>query len=160
MAFKLLCIGNTSHEFLIRGEDEYLKRLKRFAVVSKVEIPDIKKNNLRPEQITEAESDAILRQIRPNDTVIGLDEQGKTLDSSAFAKQLEQWMNTSSGEIVFVVGGAWGFSKKLRERFNNSLSLSSMTFSHQMVRMIFLEQLYRGFSILRNHPYHNEGRVL
>jgi len=160
MAIKLLCIGKTSHAFLQEGEDEYLKRLRRFAVVSKVEIPEVKKSNNTPEMLTAAESKELLRKIRSNDIVIGLDEEGKEYSSSGFARQLQNWLNRASGDLLFVVGGAWGFSPELRNRFDAQLSLSALTFSHQMVRMIFLEQLYRGFSILGNHPYHNEGRVL
>ncbi len=160
MAIKLLCIGKTSHEFLLKGEEEYLKRLRRYAVVSKVEIPDIKKGNHTPELLTAAESKELMRKIRPNDIVVGLDERGKEYSSTAFAKELQNWLNRASGDLVFVVGGAWGFNPELRDRFDAQLSLSALTFSHQMVRMVFLEQLYRGFSILGNHPYHNEGRVL
>ncbi len=154
---RLLCIGKTNASYLLQGEKEYEKRIKRYIKFEKIELSDVKKKFSTNRELMKAESDCFLQKIKPTDYVLGLDEQGKSYRSSDFAQLLTKRMNHSTGDIVFIIGGAYGFHETLQNRFNEKVSLSKMTFSHQMVRMIFMEQLYRGFTILRNEPYHHEG---
>lgn len=139
------------------GEEEYLSRLKHYVPFERIELPDIRQaKNLSREQLKEAEGKEILKRIVPTDQLMLLDERGKEFSSTSFATHLEHQMNQSVKSIVFVVGGAFGFSEELYQRANGKMSLSRMTYSHQMVRMIFLEQLYRAFTIIRGESYHHE----
>ena len=156
MKIKLICIGKTGKNFLVEGENEYLKRLKHYVPTTKIEIPDIKKaKNKSEEQIKEEEADLILSKIGSNDYVILLDEKGRDFSSEKFAQHLQQRFNHLANDLIFVIGGPYGFSENLYKRSNEKISLSSMTFSHQMVRMIFFEQLYRAMTILKGEPYHH-----
>ena len=157
MKIKFICIGKTTKPFLEAGEEEYLSRLKHYVPIERIELPDIRnaKNQSR-EQLKEAEGKEILKRILPSDQLVLLDERGKEFSSVSFASHLEQQMNHSVKAIVFVVGGAFGFSDEIYQRANMKMSLSRMTYSHQMVRMIFLEQLYRAFTIIRGEGYHHE----
>ena len=134
-----------------------MSRLKHYVPIERIELPDIRNaKNLSREQLKEAEGKEILKRILPSDQLVLLDERGKEFSSVSFASHLEQQMNQSVKTIVFVVGGAFGFSDEIYQRANMKMSLSRMTYSHQMVRMIFLEQLYRAFTIIRGEGYHHE----
>ncbi|MES2799105.1 MAG: 23S rRNA (pseudouridine(1915)-N(3))-methyltransferase RlmH [Bacteroidota bacterium] len=156
MKIKFICIGKTGKDFLIAGENEYLGRLKHYLSVERIEIPDLKnQSKLSFDQIKEAEGKDIFSKISPSDHVILLDENGKQFGSEEFAIFFQDKMNAGIKTMVVVVGGAFGFSSAMYERANAKISLSKMTFSHQMIRMIFFEQLYRAMTILKNEPYHH-----
>lgn len=154
---KFICIGKTGKSFLEEGENEYLKRLKHYVPVERIEIQDLKNaKKLTFDQIKEAEGKEILNKLQQGDLLFLLDERGKEYSSIDFANFLQQKFNSGGKSIAFVVGGAYGFSEEVYTAANGKISLSSMTFSHQMVRMIFFEQLYRAMTILRGEPYHHE----
>ena len=157
MNIKLIVIGKTKSKFLLDGENEYVKRLKHYCKFSELIIPDIKNGGkLSKKKLKEKEGKVILASIKNNDYVILLDDKGLTLSSIGFAEFLNKKMVSSTYELVFIIGGAFGFSESVYKRVNAKLSLSKMTFSHQMVRMIFKEQLYRAFTILKGGKYHHE----
>lgn len=157
MKIKLICIGKTGSLFLVQGEQEYTQRLSHYCRFEKIEIADIKDaKKMSFEQIKKKEGELILNKLQETDHIVLLDEKGKTYSSSTFAHHLQKRFNQGGKSIVFVVGGAFGFSEDVYARSNEKLSLSEMTFSHQMIRVIFLEQLYRAFTILKGEPYHHE----
>ncbi len=157
MKIKLIYIGKTSKKFLVEGEEEYFGRLKHYCSIERLELPDIKnQKSLSFEQIKKAEGEKFLAQIGKNDTVFLLDDKGKQYTSPQLADFMQKQMNHNSGSLVFLVGGAFGFSEEVYAAASGKISLSSLTFSHQMVRMIFLEQLYRAFTILKGEKYHHE----
>lgn len=157
MKVKLICIGKTNQGYLQEGETEYLSRLKHYASVDKIEIPDLRDSRkLSTDQICDQEGKLLLSKIDKGDLVFVLDERGKSYTSLQFSDFLQKQFNRGGKNIVFLIGGAYGFSQEVYERAESRLSLSSMTFSHQMVRLFFLEQLYRGFTILKGEPYHHE----
>ena len=135
----------------------YQERLTHYVPFETVEIPELKgASSLTREQIKTKEGELIMRHLKENDDVILLDERGKRFRSVDWARHLEQKMAHGSRDIVFVIGGSYGFSQEVYSRSDSSLSLSDMTFSHQLVRLIFLEQLYRAFTIIKGEPYHHE----
>jgi 23S rRNA (pseudouridine1915-N3)-methyltransferase len=157
MKIKLICVGKTVKPFLKEGEQEYLKRLKHYTPVEKIEIPELKNaKKLSEDQIKQQEGQLILNQIKPGEAIILLDERGKQHSSIEFSNFLQKKFNSGGKGIAFVVGGAYGFSDDVYAKATNKISLSKMTFSHQMVRLFFLEQIYRGFTILKGEPYHHE----
>ena len=157
MKITLLTVGKTDVKWVKEGLDLYVSRLSHYVQFSLVEIPELKNvSSFSQAQIKEQEGDLILAAIRPSDEVILLDEHGKEFRSVEFARFLEERMARSGRDMVFVIGGAYGFSQKVYERSDRKMSLSAMTFSHQMVRTIFAEQLYRAFTIMRGEPYHHE----
>ena len=154
---KLIVIGKTKSKFLLDGENEYEKRLKHYCKFSEQIIPDIKNaGKLSIKELKEKEGRLILKSLKNNDYVILLDDKGLTLSSIEFSNFLNKKMVSSINELVFIIGGAFGFSKKLYEKADSKMSLSKMTFSHQMVRLFAIEQLYRGMTILKNQPYHHQ----
>lgn len=156
MKITLIVIGKSDRSYLREGCDIYIGRLEHYATFRYVEIPDIKgASSLSKEQVKEREADLILKMIRPSDEVILLDERGKERSSEEWARQLEDRFSRDPRDIVFVIGGPYGFSKRVYDAAGGMMSLSKMTFSHQMVRLIFLEQLYRAFTIMRGEPYHH-----
>lgn len=156
MKIKLLAIGKTDNKNLIQLIDDYTKRLGHYITFSFEIIPDIKNvKNLSDKQQKTVEGNEILKRISKADSLILLDENGKTYGSVAFSQYLQKKMNSGIKTLIFVIGGPYGFSEELYQRANGKISLSPMTFSHQMVRLFFIEQLYRGFTILRNEPYHH-----
>ena len=156
MTIKLLAIGKTDNKELQSLIDDYQKRLNFYIKFHFEIIPDLKKvKNLSEEQQKQKEGELILNKINSSDALILLDENGKQFSSIDFAAWLSQRQLQHNGAFVFVIGGAYGFSSAVYDRAQFKLSLSKMTFSHQMVRMIFLEQLYRAFSILKGEPYHH-----
>lgn len=158
MNIKLLVVGKTEAMYLREGIAEYEKRLKRYISFELCVLPDIKNAAaLRQEQLREKEGVLILEHVHSGDELMLLDARGKQYSSPQFAEFLQRKMNAATKQLVFVVGGAYGFSQAVYERANAMLSLSAMTFSHQMVRLFFVEQLYRAYTILRGEPYHHEG---
>ena len=157
MKIALLTVGKTDRDWVKQGLDIYVSRLKHYIPFSIVEIPELKNvSSLSKEQIKTKEGELILKNIRPNDDLILLDEHGKELSSVEFARLLQDKISYIGKDIVFVIGGAYGFSEEVYKRANSKLSLSRMTFSHQMVRAIFAEQIYRAFTIIKGEPYHHE----
>lgn len=157
MKVTLLLVGKTAFAYINEGILLYEKRLSFYVNYNRIEIPELKGvASLREEQIREKEGELILKNIKPGDEVILLDERGDFFSSENWARHLEKKMTYSGKDIVFVVGGAYGFSKNVYDRANSMLSLSKMTFSHQIIRLIFLEQLYRAFTIIKGEPYHHK----
>ena len=156
MKIKLIVVGKTNAKYLLEGEKEYGNRLKHYTKFEEIIIADVKQSGkLSENEIKKKEGHLILGKLEISDHVILLDDKGKSHSSVEFANFLQQKMNSGLKSLIFVVGGAYGFSDQVYLRANSKLSLSKMTFSHQMVRLIFKEQLYRGFSILRGEKYHN-----
>lgn len=152
----LICVGKTVTPYLIEGEEEYLKRLKHYGKVEKIEIPELKNaRKLSQDQIKMEEGKLILSKLNAGEILILLDENGTEYSSTKFATFLQKKMNQGGKGIVFVIGGAYGFSDEVYAASNGKISLSKMTFSHQMVRLFFLEQLYRAHTILKGEPYHH-----
>jgi 23S rRNA (pseudouridine1915-N3)-methyltransferase len=153
----LIVVGKTKKTFLKEGEQEYAKRLSKFVKFEKVEIPDLKNaKNRSQDEIKIEEGKLILSKLPNNGWVVLLDDKGKSYDSKGFAQWINEQMVYGQKQITFVIGGAYGFSDEVYQRANQKLSLSKMTFSHQMVRLFFIEQLYRSYAILNNLPYHHE----
>ena len=157
MKITLLTVGKTDKDWVRQGLNIYVSRLKHYIPFSIVEIPELKNvSALSKEQIKSKEGDLILKAIRPNDDVILLDERGKEYTSIELARIIQDKISYEGRDIIFIIGGAYGFSDAVYQRANSKLSLSKMTFSHQMVRAIFAEQIYRAFTIMRGEPYHHE----
>ena len=157
MKIVLLTIGKTSEKYLIDGIAQYQKRLKHYTKFEMLEIPNLKNaKNFSNAEIIKKEGELILKQLQNSDHLVLLDDKGKDFTSPKYAQKLQQWMLSGKKKVVFVVGGAYGFSEQVYKRGNEKISLSKMTFSHQMVRLFFVEQLYRAFTILNNEPYHHE----
>lgn len=157
MKVRLILVGKTVESYLRKGIDVYVERLKHYVPFEIVEIPELRQvSALTRDQIKVREGELILKLIRESDDLILLDEHGARFTSVAWARHLEQKLAHSSRDIVFVVGGSYGFSQAVYGRSNSMLSLSDMTFSHQLVRLLFVEQLYRAFTIIKGEPYHHE----
>ena len=157
MKITLLAVGKTDISWVAAGLDTYRSRLKHYVPFEIVEIPELKNvSSLTREQIKSKEGELILKNVKASDDVILLDEKGKRYRSLDFAGFLEEKLSRGGRDIVFVIGGAYGFSGQVYDRAGSLLSLSDMTFSHQLVRTIFAEQLYRAFTIMRGEPYHHE----
>lgn len=157
MQVTLLCIGKTGKKFLEEGEQEYLNRLKHYVPFQMQIIPDIKQaKNLSENQIKQREGEEILSKVAPSDTLILLDERGKEFSSLGFSNFLQEQFNRGGKQLFFVIGGPYGFSEAVYQRANGKISLSQMTFSHQMIRLFFIEQVYRAMTILKNEPYHHQ----
>ncbi|BDS12500.1 23S rRNA (pseudouridine(1915)-N(3))-methyltransferase RlmH [Aureispira anguillae] len=157
MKAELWVIGNTSFPYLKEGTAIYEKRLKHYLPFEYHTIPDVKNaKNLSKEQLKTKEGTLLLKKLDKGDWLILLDEGGKEFTSLKFATYMENMLQQSHKRIIFVIGGAYGFSPAVYQRANAKISLSKMTFSHQMVRLFVLEQLYRAMTILRNQPYHHQ----
>lgn len=157
MKITLLTVGKTDKDWVKQGMDIYVSRLKHYIPFSVVEIPELKNvSSLTKEQIKVREGELILKNIRTADDMILLDERGKEFSSVEFAKVIQDKITYAGKDIVYVIGGAYGFSDAVYQRANSRISLSRMTFSHQMVRAIFIEQVYRAFTIMKGEPYHHE----
>jgi len=157
MDIKLILHGKTDENYLQEGLLKYYKRLKRYISFSELTIPALKNTkNISFEEIKQKEGDLLLAKLKPTDTLVLLDDKGEMFTSLGFSEFLQKQMNLSIRNLVFVVGGAYGFSDPVYQRANYKLSLSKMTFSHQMIRLLFVEQVYRAFTILNNEPYHHE----
>ena len=157
MQITLITVGKTDKVELEQLIALYEKRLKHYIKFEFVVLPDIKNSkNLSEAQQKEKEGELILSQLQPTDTLILLDEKGKQYSSLEFADYLQKKMNSGLKNLVLAIGGPYGFSDAVYAKCNGKISLSKMTFSHQMVRLFLVEQLYRGFTILRNEPYHHQ----
>jgi 23S rRNA (pseudouridine1915-N3)-methyltransferase len=157
MKIKVLAIGKTDDKNLIQLIDTYQNRLKHYIKFELTLIPDIKNvKNLSEKQQKKKEGELILKQLQPTDQLILLDEKGKDFRSKEFANYLQKKMNSGIKQLVFVIGGPYGFSETVYQKAQGKVSFSKMTFSHQMIRLFVVEQIYRGFTILKNEPYHHE----
>jgi 23S rRNA (pseudouridine1915-N3)-methyltransferase len=157
MHVKLLTVGKTDIRWVREGLENYISRIGHYVPFELKEIPELKGvASLSREQIKTREGELILKQITPFDEVVLLDERGREMRSVEWAEWLGERLSHSGRDLVFVIGGAYGFSEAVYARSDGKLSLSKMTFSHQLVRTIFAEQLYRAFTILRGEPYHHE----
>ena len=156
MKTELVVVGKTVNKHFVAGIEDYLERIGHYMPFSLTVIPELKNaKNLTEQQQKQAEGEQILRQLQPQDTVVLLDEHGKEMRSVELAAWLGQKQQTAR-RLVFVIGGPYGFSPAVYERANEKLSLSKLTFSHQMVRLVFVEQLYRACTIIKGEPYHHE----
>lgn len=156
MKILLLVIGKTDEDYLITGIKKYVGRLGHYVSFEMKEIPDIRnRKTLSEDQQKKAESFLLLQQLQPGDHVVLLDENGASFTSVAFAENLEKLTASGTKRIVFVIGGPYGFAQEVYDKANAKMALSAMTFSHQMVRLIFVEQLYRAFTILKGEKYHH-----
>ncbi len=152
----LLAIGKTDINAIATEINTYIKRISHYLPFSMEIIPDIKKVKKISENMhKQKEGEFILSRLQPTDYVVLLDEEGDMMRSVEFAQYIEKKQNSVAKRIVFIVGGPFGFSELVKSRANDKISLSKMTFTHQMVRLIFLEQLYRAMTILNNEPYHH-----
>ena len=157
MKIKLIVIGKTQAKYLIQGETEYSKRLFHYTKFEEIIISDIKNGSrLSKTELKQKEGDFVLSKLENGDEVILLDDKGKQFSSMDFSNLISNKIMNRTKSLVFVVGGAYGFSDALYDRANSKFSLSKMTFSHQMVRLIFKEQLYRAFTILKGEKYHHD----
>ncbi|TCD03689.1 23S rRNA (pseudouridine(1915)-N(3))-methyltransferase RlmH [Pedobacter psychroterrae] len=157
MKISLLVVGKTEDKYLIEGIEKYINRLKHYIGFNMLVIPELKNTkSLTEAQQKSKEAELILKQVSNADTLILLDENGKTYTSVLFANYLNKQMIGSVQHLVFIIGGPYGFDEQIYKRANGSISLSAMTFSHQMVRLFFTEQLYRAFTILKGEPYHHQ----
>ena len=157
MNIKLIAVGKTDNPALQQLISTYEKRLSYYINFELQLLPDIKNSkSLSEEQQKIKEGELILSYVEPSYLLILLDERGKEYTSIAFADELQKKMNTGIKQLTFVIGGPYGFSQAVYQRANSKLSLSKLTFSHQMIRLFFVEQLYRAFTILRNEPYHHQ----
>jgi 23S rRNA (pseudouridine1915-N3)-methyltransferase len=157
MKITLVLIGKTEEGFIDQGFKRYLERLRHYININIITIPVIKDSSkLSIAQIKEHEATLLYKNIPSGSTIVLLDERGIEFRSIDFSAQLQKWMNAGTKDLCFVTGGAFGLSDEIKKSASYQLSLSRMTFTHQMIRLILAEQLYRAFTILRNEPYHNE----
>lgn len=157
MTVKLIYIGKTGKSFLVEGEKEYTKRLKRYIKFQSIELPDIKNaKKMSFQEVKNKEGAQILSKIKEDERVFLLDEKGKEFDSVSFSKFIQKQFNIGGQGITFVIGGPYGFSEEVYKRATGKVALSKLTFSHQMIRMFFIEQLYRSMTIVKGEPYHHQ----
>lgn len=157
MKISLVVIGKTDAAYFVDAINEYKNRLVHYIPFEMEVIPDIKNvKNLREDQQKEKEGELILKTLQPGDYLVLLDEHGKSFTSREFATYIERKMHVVPKRLVFVIGGPYGFSEAVYKAASEKISLSKMTFSHQMIRLIFVEQIYRAMTILNNEPYHHE----
>lgn len=157
MRFELLTVGKTNFNFVSQGIGLFLPRITKYVpfLINEVNVGKMPKS-LSPIEVKKREATHILKNIEPTDFVILLDENGKEFSSVMFAEYINSLMVSRKRKVVFIVGGAYGFADEIYARANAKITLSRMTFSHQLIRLIFIEQFYRAHSILNNEPYHNE----
>ncbi|MBQ4013362.1 MAG: 23S rRNA (pseudouridine(1915)-N(3))-methyltransferase RlmH [Bacteroidales bacterium] len=157
MKVKVLFTGKTTEAWIRQGIEVYAGRIRHYVSFELVEIPDLRQTaSLTEDQIKQREGEMILKALKPGDHLVLLDERGASFSSLDWARNLEQKAAHLPKDLVFVIGGPYGFSQAVYQRCQERLSLSRMTFSHQLVRLVFLEQLYRAFTIIRGEPYHHE----
>ncbi|MBK7182060.1 MAG: 23S rRNA (pseudouridine(1915)-N(3))-methyltransferase RlmH [Bacteroidetes bacterium] len=157
MKITLILNGKTEDEHIIKGFTVYEQRLKHYVSFETIVIPALKNTKaLSIEQQKQKEAELLFKHIQSADKLILLDENGKEYNSVGFSDFIQQQMNSGIKNLVFVVGGPYGFSEEVYKRANGKISLSKMTFSHQMVRLFFIEQVYRAMTILKNEPYHHQ----
>ena len=157
MRINIVCIGKTDDKEISNLVKYYQNRLPKHWNFEIVEIPDVKNaKNLSPELLKKEEGKLFLNLIENSDTIVLLDEKGTQFTSREFASKIDNWMNSSVKKVSLIIGGAYGFSEEMYERANEKMSLSKMTFTHQMIRLFFVEQIYRAEQILQGKPYHND----
>ena len=157
MRINLVCMGKTDDREIANLVKYYQNRLPKYWNFEVLEIADVKNaKNLSPDLVKKEEGKLFLNLIENSDTVVLLDEKGKQFTSREFATKIDTWMSSSVKKVVIIVGGAYGFSAEMYERANEKMSLSKMTFTHQMIRLFFVEQIYRADQILQGKPYHND----
>lgn len=154
MKCEFVFIGKTTEKYLLEGMDIYLKRLRHYTPVQINILPASTQRT--PAAVIEEEAESILRFLKPRDFLVLLDERGKGLSSVEFAHSIDSWQGKGASRLVFLIGGAYGVSQRVSEKAGFILSASRFTFTHQMIRLIILEQFYRAMTILRNEPYHHE----
>ncbi|NAW50305.1 23S rRNA (pseudouridine(1915)-N(3))-methyltransferase RlmH [Elizabethkingia argentiflava] len=157
MRISLICMGKTDDVEIKKLITYYTHRLPKHFNFELVEISDVKNaKNLSPSQLKKEEAKLFLHHLETTDTLVLLDEKGKQFSSREFSSKIDHWMNISTKRLVFLVGGAYGFSEDIYQRAQEKISLSKMTFTHQMIRLFFIEQIYRASTILSGKPYHND----
>ena len=157
MRINLVCMGKTDDKEITNLVKYYQNRLPKYWNFEIIEIPDVKNaKNLSPDLLKKEEGKLFLNLIENSDTIILLDEKGKQFTSREFASKIDNWMSSSVKKVAIFIGGAYGFSEEIYERANEKMSLSKMTFTHQMIRLFFVEQIYRADQILQGKPYHND----
>ncbi|GAA3974241.1 23S rRNA (pseudouridine(1915)-N(3))-methyltransferase RlmH [Mucilaginibacter dorajii] len=157
MKITFLTVGKTEDAYLKEGIEKYVKRLKHYTKLELVELNELKNTKaLTPEQQKAKEAEMILKKITPLDHVVLMDEKGTEYSSTRFAAYINKREISSSATLIFIIGGPYGFDSSVYQRANDKISLSRMTFSHQMVRLFFVEQLYRAYTIMKGEPYHHE----
>jgi len=156
MKLSLLIVGKTDFSFIEDGMKMYINRINKYNNFSLQILKNCNEEGNVANRIKTKEGETILNVIKPNDYVVLLDEHGQMMRSIMFSEYLGKKIDSGLKQLVFVIGGAYGFSDEVHQRANDKLSLSKLTFSHQLVRLVFLEQLYRAFSIIRHEPYHHE----
>lgn len=156
MKIKVLTIGKTKASYLQEGEEEYKKRLSFYTTLEWIILPDVSSKGMSHELIKEKEAPLFLKHIKAEDKVWLLDERGRTFTSMEFSQQIQKNMNAGTKTLILIIGGAFGFHSSLYDRADAKVSLSALTFSHEMVRLFLLEQLYRAHTILKGESYHHE----
>lgn len=157
MRINLVCMGKTDDKEITNLVKYYQNRLPKYWNFEIIEIPDVKNaKNLSPDLLKKEEGKLFLNLIENSDTIVLLDEKGKQFTSRQFASKIDNWMSSSVKKVSIIIGGAYGFSDEMYERANEKMSLSKMTFTHQMIRLFFVEQIYRADQILQGKPYHND----
>ena len=158
MKLAIIWVGKTSTDYVNKAIDTYVQRIGHYMPIEIIVVPDVKNaKNMDTVQLRQKEGELIIKHLRADDYVVFLDDKGKQMSSTEFANWIDKTnMNSSVKRMVFVIGGAYGFSQKVYQRACSKISLSKMTFSHQIIRVIFLEQLYRAFTIMKGEPYHHE----
>lgn len=156
MVIKLISIGKTKDKVYVNLQQEYLKKLKHYGKVECIELPALKgSGKISQEEQKRAEGKVILSHVKPGSKLVLLDENGQHFSSPKFAKKIENWQISSTAEVNLIIGGPFGFSEEVYDRAHEKIALSSMTFTHQMVRLFILEQLYRAFTIIKGEKYHH-----
>jgi len=155
MKISLITIGDSEDKYLATGFELYAKRLQHYVGFDTITIPSKKNKSNSKEAAMQAESNELMKRITSTDLVILLDEKGKEYSSIEFATQIQKYLNMPGKKMVFIIGGPYGFADEIKKRANQTLSMSKMTFNHQMARLFFLEQLYRAMTILKGEPYHH-----
>ncbi len=157
MKIVVIAVGKTTTDYIARGIDEFLRRANRYVGVELLVIPDVRPSKAQSEESQkQQEGRSILAALQPGDIVTLLDERGKEMGSREFSAMIERRMVQGIKRLVFVIGGPYGFSKEVYDRADDKLSLSRMTFTHEMVRLFFMEQVYRAMTIMRGEPYHHD----
>ena len=157
MKIALFLTGKTSEKYLTEGMTVFEERLRKYSAFEVLTVPDIRNTrNMTAQEQMVKEGEQILRFFRPDDYMVILDRKGKEFSTLEFSSWLEKTFMLQKKRIIFVIGGAWGFSEEIRKKADMILSLSQLTFSHQIVRLLFLEQLYRAFTVIKGEPYHHE----
>jgi 23S rRNA (pseudouridine1915-N3)-methyltransferase len=152
----ILCIGKTNTAYLKEGISIYLDRLKHYARLEYRELPDVSSKGLTPDQLKQKEGELLFKTLKLEDHVLLLDERGEEFSSRKFASFIQKKLNTGAKSLVLIIGGAFGFSEEIYARANGKISLSQMTFSHEMIRLLLVEQTYRAFTILKGESYHHD----